>query len=188
MTKCEICGKEFITSCLACTKRVITWGEDGAVALRELATRNEITGAELMEFVGNYYKGQSTSRSSKAHTLKTALRLVGFTGKITSRIHRNGTTYAQIRKRENTAGRRWRLKLDSCQKCGSTDNLHLHHMVPLSWGGISSEDNCITLCESCHRKAHRQTAKYLSREKLLEYLAPHKDEIKSLVKIALSEQ
>jgi len=45
----------------------------------------------------------------------------------------------------------------TCQKCGSTDNLKCHHMIPVAYDPIESVDIdvCITLCEKCHKEAHQ---------------------------------
>jgi 5-methylcytosine-specific restriction endonuclease McrA len=45
----------------------------------------------------------------------------------------------------------------TCRKCGSKDKpLHCHHIEPVAINPIESADidNCITLCEDCHREAH----------------------------------
>lgn len=42
---------------------------------------------------------------------------------------------------------------NKCTECGKDSNLHAHHIVPKSIGGTDYEDNLITLCNSCHRKA-----------------------------------
>lgn len=39
-----------------------------------------------------------------------------------------------------------------CGKCGSTENLELHHMIPMSLGGTNDENNLIWLCNKCHGK------------------------------------
>jgi 5-methylcytosine-specific restriction endonuclease McrA len=41
-----------------------------------------------------------------------------------------------------------------CGNCGSTSNLHVHHIVPLSLGGSNELGNLRTLCETCHKKLH----------------------------------
>lgn len=41
-----------------------------------------------------------------------------------------------------------------CGNCGSTDNLHVHHIVPLSLGGSNLPSNLRTLCKSCHQRLH----------------------------------
>ena len=41
-----------------------------------------------------------------------------------------------------------------CGNCGSTTNLHVHHIVPLSKGGSNQLSNLRTLCEDCHKKLH----------------------------------
>ena len=47
----------------------------------------------------------------------------------------------------------WRDKY-SCQKCGSKDNLHVHHIRPKSNGGTNIVNNGISLCEDCHKALH----------------------------------
>ena len=37
-----------------------------------------------------------------------------------------------------------------CTRCGSTDNLHVHHIHSRRKGGTQQIDNLQTLCESCH--------------------------------------
>lgn len=37
-----------------------------------------------------------------------------------------------------------------CQKCGSKNNLEVHHIKCIYFGGKDNEDNCITLCKTCH--------------------------------------
>lgn len=44
-----------------------------------------------------------------------------------------------------------------CQKCGATEPLHAHHILPRAESAISVQDldNLITICSSCHENAHR---------------------------------
>lgn len=37
-----------------------------------------------------------------------------------------------------------------CQKCGSRKNLHIDHVVPVSKGGSSDDENLQTLCQACN--------------------------------------
>jgi hypothetical protein len=46
------------------------------------------------------------------------------------------------------------MKNDFCAACGSTKELHHHHLVPKSLGGSNEETNLITLCHECHAKVH----------------------------------
>jgi len=50
------------------------------------------------------------------------------------------------------------LERDSnqCIKCGSTDNLQCHHILPINIEPLLSADvdNCITLCVECHKEIH----------------------------------
>ena len=45
-----------------------------------------------------------------------------------------------------------------CQKCGSLELLHCHHVQSYSRNRMlaNDPDNCITLCKSCHKNVHKQ--------------------------------
>jgi len=44
-----------------------------------------------------------------------------------------------------------------CQKCGSSESLHCHHLEGIRWEPLESADidKCITLCKKCHKKVHK---------------------------------
>lgn len=41
-----------------------------------------------------------------------------------------------------------------CQDCGREDDVMLHHITSIKDGGKTTPDNCILLCEDCHRNRH----------------------------------
>lgn len=41
-----------------------------------------------------------------------------------------------------------------CVNCGATENIDVHHKIPLSEGGTNCLDNLIPLCRNCHEKLH----------------------------------
>lgn len=41
-----------------------------------------------------------------------------------------------------------------CEKCGSTKNLVVHHLMPQQNGGSDEKENAVVLCRSCHAKVH----------------------------------
>lgn len=41
-----------------------------------------------------------------------------------------------------------------CLRCGATDNLEVHHIIPAAHGGTDDLENLATLCKECHRIAH----------------------------------
>ena len=47
---------------------------------------------------------------------------------------------------------------NKCSICGSTKYLDHHHIIPLSQGGENNTNNVISLCHSCHMKAHGRNA------------------------------
>lgn len=73
-------------------------------------------------------------------------------------------------------------KRRECVNCGTTENLEIHHIVPLSRGGNDIESNLVYLCSECHCKAHgikvrnkgegrpRKDAPYNYREVLTRYI------------------
>ena len=47
------------------------------------------------------------------------------------------------------------MKFSCCVICGTTENLHHHHIVPISLGGNNHEHNFLTLCDEHHNWIHR---------------------------------
>ena len=184
MMICDFCGTPYIYSCPHCTKRIEVWGENGLIYILGVAKRtNDIKADELLSIVNKYYIGKAKKNSDKVNVLKTTLRLLGYKGNFVGRIHKNGIiTYVQIRKLEHEAGRRYKLKNNSCDKCGEKEDLYLHHIVPRYWGGLSTPENCITLCKSCHEKVNKKLSQKLNRALLLKYLEPHHEEIENIAK------
>lgn len=43
----------------------------------------------------------------------------------------------------------------TCQRCGTAEDLEIHHIVPRSKGGTNTLHNLITLCQRCHEELHR---------------------------------
>jgi len=51
---------------------------------------------------------------------------------------------------------------DKCFECETTEDLQQHHVVPRSRGGTKT----VTLCHSCHMKAHGRDSKGLNHVRL----------------------
>lgn len=41
-----------------------------------------------------------------------------------------------------------------CQNCNDTENLTIHHIVPLAVNGTNNIGNLVRLCSECHNKIH----------------------------------
>ena len=46
-----------------------------------------------------------------------------------------------------------------CAECGATQDLQVHHIVPVSVGGGDNQRNLQVLCDKCHRRAHGKPPK-----------------------------
>lgn len=68
------------------------------------------------------------------------------------------TTHKQNNPRQNCRHeqqeiRKQIIKEDSCcSRCGSKENLELHHMIPLAIGGDNDNRNLTILCKHCHQQ------------------------------------
>jgi len=46
---------------------------------------------------------------------------------------------------------------EECQRCGSSEDLEIHHIIPNSEGGEDTRENLAVLCRPCHHEAHGGT-------------------------------
>lgn len=75
----------------------------------------------------------------------------------------NKSGVVRIRRGKEAYTDRWReisrkiKKRDGyrCTKCGSKNDLEVHHIIPISRGGKTVEINLTTLCGFCHSKQPR---------------------------------
>ena len=44
--------------------------------------------------------------------------------------------------------------LETCQACGSREEVHGHHIFDYQFSGAASVDNIISLCQKCHVNVH----------------------------------
>lgn len=42
----------------------------------------------------------------------------------------------------------------SCYFCGFSEYVELHHLIPVSWGGLDEKDNLMWLCPNHHKLIH----------------------------------
>lgn len=181
--KC-VCGNrrsKYSSYCRSCASRVRTWGEDGNLVILELARKNEdMTTKELMLVADKYYtgKGDKENRSALKSAIRRSLEIAGYTGQITGIVGGVKQSYTAYRNRLMQEARTGDFKKDCCYLCGVNNNLVLHHIMPISWGGKSTKENCVTLCGECHRRAHKSLRKVLNTNRLIKYLAPHKSKIR----------
>ena len=71
---------------------------------------------------------------------------------------------ADIGKKYGAAWRRIRARYAAahplCEKCLQDGRIvpveEVHHVLPVSMGGTNDDSNLMSLCRSCHNKAHRE--------------------------------
>lgn len=64
----------------------------------------------------------------------------------------------KFRRRFPSPDKLWKDRLiaevGKCEECGSTEDLTVHHKVPLGEGGSNKRDNVEVLCRNCHSQYH----------------------------------
>jgi 5-methylcytosine-specific restriction endonuclease McrA len=54
---------------------------------------------------------------------------------------------------------------EMCQWCGSTEDLHVHHLIPVFAGGEKYDlDNLCALCSTCHKNVHKRIDGFYSKK------------------------
>ena len=59
-----------------------------------------------------------------------------------------------------------------CQSCGTMSNLEVHHRKFRSHSGVDAEENLITLCVDCHRRAHELRQRFSSQRARVSFAQP----------------
>lgn len=95
---------------------------------------------------------------------RAVMEAVGCTLDDCRRIRWEGRDYGVIDQRKSSANRksippsRRKAVMDrdgnQCVRCGSTEELEIHHIIPVSHGGLNHSRNLATLCEPCNMDAH----------------------------------
>jgi len=187
MRLCKVCkvveldGKRFNRKdpdvCRHCSSRILVWGYNGTKKIYELAKKNEdISIDDAIEFCEEYYIGKCKKTYEKLSTFKTSLKILDSSSRVIGR-KRKYNDYYHVRF-ANLTYQKNHFKKDCCEICESKEELHLHHIVPVSWGGaLFAPDDVITVCESCHREIHKRLRKVLNKDLLIRFLSPYSEEI-----------
>lgn len=70
-----------------------------------------------------------------------------------------------VEKKANTYSHQWRnisenLRHNStCQRCGTIEQLEVHHIIPYRISESHNKDNLVVLCKSCHQKTEHNNIK-----------------------------
>lgn len=63
------------------------------------------------------------------------------------------TTTPKVRSEQTAIKQKYLREGRACAVCGSTENLEIHHMIPIDMGGTNDAANLIVLCRYCHYEA-----------------------------------
>lgn len=65
------------------------------------------------------------------------------------RVFKNKKWWSKVSKRKHG---------DKCQKCGwDKASCDVHHIIPISLGGLNTVENAMVLCPNCHRTSHESS-------------------------------
>jgi 5-methylcytosine-specific restriction endonuclease McrA len=158
---CPVCGYTRESTnpdhpyCQRCAGRKRTWSDEGARKLLKLASRDgRISAIERDDFIEKYHRTHKVTACTKS-SFKKSLISLGYNGKF-GRHHKSNIL--------QTANRHYKEKHDGegCRVCGYMDDLEVHHIVPLNWGGLmDDENNMELLCKHCHQKEHSRIRKII---------------------------
>lgn len=57
----------------------------------------------------------------------------------------------------------------TCQDCGTTNNLEVHHILPISQGGKNELSNLRLVCKDCHKNNYKHVHYPKDKSKLTPY-------------------
>lgn len=141
-------------------------------AVRRILIKHNIKRRDKTAGLGGKNKGQVMSVSQKENISKS--RKAKFASGEIRHWNTGRTTSIEVRQRisqgllngrtpaQSNYGPEWkkqrlsRLELDNhtCQQCGVSKNLHVHHWEPYRFSMDNSVDNLVTFCVDCHHKIH----------------------------------
>lgn len=68
------------------------------------------------------------------------------------KTHKQQRKNQKIRTEQNKLRKTIITDDSSCAKCGSKENLEIHHMFPVLLGGDNEDCNLVVLCRDCHKR------------------------------------
>lgn len=98
--------------------------------------------------------GEATVKHWEQYDEETRRRMLGVLYENAQRLRTNGP-YDVDWQRLSAELR----KGNYCHRCGSTERLAVHHIIPVTKGGDRNPKNLVTLCPGCHATVENQTRK-----------------------------
>lgn len=90
----------------------------------------------------------------------------------------SNSTYHHARLANISGNKRHQLKKSKCEMCGTSKGLRVHHIVPVSWGGVQfAPDRIYTVCKTCHGILHQRLKAVLTNDLKIRYFSAFSNEI-----------
>lgn len=115
--------------------------------------------------LGNNYHSKEAKRKIGEATIK---HWGEYDEAIKKRIIRTLQTNAQNRRTNGPYDYEWQKiseelrRVSGCSRCGRTDHLCVHHIIPVNAFGDRDSSNLVVLCDSCHAIVDQQQKKIMN--------------------------
>ena len=128
--------------------------------------------------LGEYYHSEETKRKIGDATIQHWENYSAITRKHMLEVLKNNAAAKRTYGPYDHAWKQLSAKMCKngiCHRCGSRENLHVHHIIPTRDGGTRERRNLVVLCNSCHKVVEHQ-------QKLLYRILPDWNVIQILVR------
>ena len=132
--------------------------------IEELRNQDDVNTAQLEELYrqrDNYERfpvGKRNYKNTDYNHLRNQIYYLENQEKLKKRAKEIFRGNTAVNMTENNFQKTLKVKtVGKCEKCGATEHLHGHHIIPIGVeGSTDTQDNLSCLCNSCHQKLHHR--------------------------------